>query len=44
MMQRYTMYVKGFEFIEIIINYSNDNTYQRYKKSLRSLKSFNAII
>lgn len=43
-MQRYTMYVKGFELSEIILNYSNDNTYQRYKKSLRSLKSFSVII
>lgn len=39
------MNVKGFEFSDIIINYINDNTWQRYGKNLlRSLKSFSAVI
>lgn len=28
------MNVKGFEFSDIIINYINDNTWQRYKKKI----------
>lgn len=31
------MNVKGFEFSDIIINYINDNTWQRYKKNLQEV-------